>query len=61
MSTEPVISTTEPSAVATLLFQPIRPIVEPVQMENPQFFGFQPTPISSHSTKTLKHINMFLK
>jgi regulator of replication initiation timing len=30
-------------------------------MENPQFFRFQLFPVSSHSIKTLRQINMFLK
>jgi hypothetical protein len=29
-------------------------------MENPQFFRFQLFPVSSHSIKILKQINMFL-
>jgi len=30
-------------------------------MKNPQFYSFQLVPVSSHSTKILKHINMFLE
>jgi hypothetical protein len=36
-------------------------VVEPIQIENPVFSRFQLVPVSNHSTKTMRQINMFLK
>jgi hypothetical protein len=35
MSAKPIVSIIEPIVVAIKSFQPVQPIVEPVQMENP--------------------------
>jgi hypothetical protein len=51
---EPIVSIMEPIAIAIESLQFVQPIVEPIQMENPQFFRSQPIPISNHSTKTLR-------
>jgi endo-1,4-beta-mannosidase len=52
-----LVESTKPIVVAIKSFQPIQPL----QMENPQFSRFQPILIFSHSTETLRQINMFLK
>ncbi len=61
MYVELVVSIIEPVIVDIESFQPIQPIVEPIQIKNPQIFRFQPFPLFGHTIETLRHINMFLK
>jgi hypothetical protein len=58
---EHVVSITNFVAIATKSFQHVQTEVEPLQIENPLFLKFQLGLVFCHSTKTLRHINMFLK
>jgi hypothetical protein len=58
---EPIVSITKLVVATTKSIQYVQPILELIQMENPQFFRFQLFPVSSHSIKILKQMNMFLK
>jgi hypothetical protein len=51
----------KPTVVTIKSSQPIQLVVEPIQMENPQFYKFQLVLISSHSIEMLRHISMFLE
>ncbi len=61
MFAEPIVSITKPVVINKKSIQYVQPMFEPMQMENPQFFRFQVFPVFSHSIKTLRQINMFLK
>ncbi len=54
MFVKPVVSIKFFVTIAIKSFQPIQPVIEPVQIENPQFLEFQSIPIFGHSTKTLR-------
>jgi hypothetical protein len=50
MFIEFVILIMEPITIAKKSFQLVQLVVEPIQMENPQFFRFQHVPVPGHST-----------
>jgi hypothetical protein len=54
VSIEPIVFIIELTTIATKSSQPIQTIVEPVQMENPQFSKFQLVLVFGHSIKTLR-------
>jgi hypothetical protein len=56
-----VVFITKPISVAIESSQLIQPVVELVQMENPQFSRFQHVQVPGHSTETLRQISMFLE
>ncbi len=59
-----VVSIAKPKqlvVITTKSSQPIQLVVEPVHVENPQFFITQLVLVSGHSTHNMRYISMFLK
>jgi len=59
--TKLVVLITEPTTVTTKSFQLVQLVVEPNTNGKSTIFKFQHVLVTSHFTKTLRHINMFLK